>query len=80
MLEASEEMDDMLRIEVLVASKEIRGELRLAAPTRHARVSPLPGRLAVYCDDLTIEIPLRLIERLGMWAAAPPGDSHRLSP
>jgi hypothetical protein len=77
---ASEETDDMLRIEVLVAGEDIRGELRLAASTRHARVSPLPGRLAVSCDGITIEIPLGLVERLVKLETSPPHDSQRLSP
>lgn len=53
-----------LTIEALVHAGASRLELRICAPMSAARLRHLPGRLAIDCGDVTIEMPVEFVDLL----------------
>lgn len=64
MIPKTDPPSDELRVETLLSCGSTRLELNLLAPIEDARISLLPGRVSVRCEDITIELPHELVDRL----------------
>lgn len=61
--EVSPEADNLL-VEVLLARVGLHADLKISASARGATICHLPGKLVVYCGDITLQFPLGLIDQL----------------
>lgn len=69
MLRTSDEVapeTDNLLVEVLLARVGLHVDFKISACARKATIARLPGRLVVYCGDITLQFPNCLLDELSL--------------